>query len=139
VVGEFLSYDPYGIAFRRNEPELHASVERAVRNLVIARDIGAIYAKWFESRLPNGERFNIPMKPQLEESFKVLGKEASRIDAAALPRLAFGQQRRVGNGIFAVAHAVEPRGVDRVGKPHRMRGHASGICVPAMRLCPPYA
>jgi len=74
VVGEFLSYDPYGIAFRRNEPELRASVERAIRNLVIARDIGAIYAKWFESRLPNGERFNIPMSPQLEESFKVLGE-----------------------------------------------------------------
>jgi len=74
VVGEFLSYDPYGIAFRRNEPDLRASVERAIRNLVIARDIGPIYAKWFEARLPNGERFNIPMSPQLEESFKVLGE-----------------------------------------------------------------
>jgi glutamate/aspartate transport system substrate-binding protein len=74
VVGEFLSYDPYGIAFRRNEPDLRDSVERAVRNLVIARDMDAIYAKWFESRLPNGERFNIPMSPQLEESFKVLGQ-----------------------------------------------------------------
>jgi glutamate/aspartate transport system substrate-binding protein len=74
VVGEFLSYDPYGIAFRRNEPELHASVERAVRGLVTTREIAAIYAKWFESRLPNGERFNIPMSPQLEESFKVLGE-----------------------------------------------------------------
>jgi len=74
VVGEFLSYDPYGIAFRRDEPELRAAVDRAVRNLVVARDIGPIYAKWFESRLPNGERFNIPMSPQLEESFKVLGE-----------------------------------------------------------------
>jgi glutamate/aspartate transport system substrate-binding protein len=74
VVGEFLSYDPYGIAFRRNEPELKASVERAMRNLVVTRDIGAIYARWFESRLPNGERFNMPMNPQLEESLKVLGE-----------------------------------------------------------------
>jgi glutamate/aspartate transport system substrate-binding protein len=73
VVGEFLSYDPYGIAFRRDEPALRDAVERAIRNLVIARDIGPIYAKWFESRLPNGERFNIPMSPQLEESFRVLG------------------------------------------------------------------
>jgi glutamate/aspartate transport system substrate-binding protein len=75
VAGEFLSYDPYGIAFRRNEPDLHDSVERAIRNLVIARDIDAVYAKWFESRLPNGERFNIPMSPQLEESFRVLGQD----------------------------------------------------------------
>jgi glutamate/aspartate transport system substrate-binding protein len=74
VVGEFLSYDPYGIAFRRNEPELRAGVERAIRNLVVARDIGPLYAKWFESRLPNGERFNIPMSPQLEEYFAVMGE-----------------------------------------------------------------
>jgi glutamate/aspartate transport system substrate-binding protein len=73
VAGEFLSYDPYGIAFRRNEPELRDAVERAIRNLVIARDIGPIYAKWFASRLPNGERLDIPMSPQLEESFNVLG------------------------------------------------------------------
>jgi glutamate/aspartate transport system substrate-binding protein len=74
VVGEFLSYDPYGIAFRRNEPELNASVERAMRNLVVTRDIVAIYARWFESRLPSGERLNMPMSPQLEESLKVLGE-----------------------------------------------------------------
>jgi glutamate/aspartate transport system substrate-binding protein len=73
VVGEFLSYDPYGIAFRRNEPVLRDAVERSIRNLVISRDIGPIYGKWFESRLPNGERFNIPMSPQLEQSFAVLG------------------------------------------------------------------
>ncbi|MBV9970648.1 MAG: amino acid ABC transporter substrate-binding protein [Xanthobacteraceae bacterium] len=73
VVGEFLSYDPYGIAFRRNEKTLREAVERAIRNLVIARDIGPMYDKWFTSRLPNGERFNIPMSPQLEQSFAVLG------------------------------------------------------------------
>jgi glutamate/aspartate transport system substrate-binding protein len=73
VAGEFLSYEPYGIAFRRNEPALRDAVERAIRNLVIARDIGPTYAKWFESRLPNGERLDIPMSPQLEESFNVLG------------------------------------------------------------------
>jgi glutamate/aspartate transport system substrate-binding protein len=73
VVGELLSYDPYGIAFRRNEKTLRDTVERAIRNLVIARDIGPMYDKWFSSRLPNGERFNIPMSPQLEQSFTVLG------------------------------------------------------------------
>src|SRR5262249_15532003 len=74
VVGELLSYDPYGIAFRRNEPELRAIIGRAMRNLAVTRDFGAIYTRWFESRLPNGERFNIPMSPQLAESFKVLGE-----------------------------------------------------------------
>jgi glutamate/aspartate transport system substrate-binding protein len=73
VVGEFLSYDPYGIGFRRNEPELSAAAERALRNLVIQRDISTIYSKWFVSDLPNGERLDLPMSPQLKESFKVLG------------------------------------------------------------------
>ena len=73
VVGEFLSYEPYGIMFRRNQPVLRDAVTRALRNMVIARDIGPTYAKWFTSRLPNGERFNIPMSPQLEQSFTVLG------------------------------------------------------------------
>jgi glutamate/aspartate transport system substrate-binding protein len=74
VAGEFLSYDPYGIAFRRNEPDLRAAVERAMRTLVRERDIGPLYSKWFESRLPNGETLGLPMSPQLEESFKVLGE-----------------------------------------------------------------
>ena len=77
VVGEFLSYDPYGIAFRRNEPELTASVERAMRNLVVTRDIVAIYARWFESRLPSGERLNMPMSPHLEQLFQVHGLPVS--------------------------------------------------------------
>jgi glutamate/aspartate transport system substrate-binding protein len=78
VVGEFLSYDPYGIAFRRSEPELRATVERAIRNLVVARDIGPLYAKWFESRLPTGERFSVPMSPQLAEYFAAMGEGSER-------------------------------------------------------------
>ncbi len=74
VAGEFLSYDPYGIAFRRNEPELRAAVGRAVRNLAIEREIGPLYSRWFEQRLPNGETLGLPMSPQLEEAFKVLGE-----------------------------------------------------------------
>ena len=76
VVGEFLSYDPYGIAFRRGESALRASVERAIRNLVVTRDIAPLYAKWFESRLPNGERLGIPMSPQLAQFFAVIGAGA---------------------------------------------------------------
>jgi glutamate/aspartate transport system substrate-binding protein len=76
VAGEFLSYDPYGIAFRRNEPALRAGVERAIRNLVVTRDLAPLYAKWFEARLPNGERLGIPMSPQLAQDFAVMGEGA---------------------------------------------------------------
>ena len=72
VVGDYLSYDPYGIMFRKGEPELAAAVERAFRKLATNHDLMPLYDKWFVSRLPSGEKLNVPISPQLEESFKVL-------------------------------------------------------------------
>src|SRR5882762_5128071 len=60
---------------------------------------------------------------------------APQADAAARGESAV---RRVGNGTFAVAHPVELRGMTARARPHRGRGYASGICVPAMQPCPPY-
>ena len=59
--------------FAVTRPALRAGVERAIRNLVVTREIAPIYAKWFESRLPNGERLGIPMSPQLAQYFAVMG------------------------------------------------------------------
>lgn len=72
VVGDFLSYDPYGIMFRKDEPPLAAAVERTFRKLATNRDLIPLYQKWFVARLPTGERLGVAMSPQLEESFKVL-------------------------------------------------------------------
>src|ERR1700756_3472912 len=72
VVGEYLSYDPYGIMFRKGEPQFTAVVERAFRKLGSNRDLIPLYNKWFVSRLPTGERLNVAISPQLEEAFKVL-------------------------------------------------------------------
>jgi glutamate/aspartate transport system substrate-binding protein len=72
VVGDYLSYDPYGIMFRKGEPQLAAVVERAFRKLGSNRDLIPLYNKWFVARLPTGERLNIAISPQLEEAFKVL-------------------------------------------------------------------
>src|SRR3954470_8948230 len=72
VVGDYLSYDPYGIMFRKGEPQLAAVVERAFRKLGSNRDLIPLYNKWFVSRLPTGERLNVAISPQLEEAFKVL-------------------------------------------------------------------
>lgn len=77
VVGDYLSYDPYGIMFRKGEPELAAAVERAFRKLATNHDLLPLYQKWFVARLPTGERLNVPISPQLEESFKVLDDTAS--------------------------------------------------------------
>jgi glutamate/aspartate transport system substrate-binding protein len=72
VVGDYLSYEPYGIMFRKGEPELAAAVERAFRKLATNHDLMPLYDKWFTSRLPTGERLNVAISPQLEDSFKVL-------------------------------------------------------------------
>jgi len=72
VTGEYLSYDPYGIMFRKGEPQLAAVVERTFRKLGSNRDLVPLYNKWFVWRLPTGEKLNVAISPQLEDAFKVL-------------------------------------------------------------------
>jgi glutamate/aspartate transport system substrate-binding protein len=70
VVGDYLSYDPYGIMFRKGEPQLTAAVDRTFRKLGSGRDLIPLYNKWFVSRLPTGEKLGVAISPQLEEAFK---------------------------------------------------------------------
>jgi glutamate/aspartate transport system substrate-binding protein len=72
VTGDYLSYDPYGIMFRKGEPQLSAVVERTFRKLGSNHDLIPLYNKWFVSRLPTGERLNVAISPQLEDAFKAL-------------------------------------------------------------------
>jgi glutamate/aspartate transport system substrate-binding protein len=72
VVGDYLSYDPYGIMFRKGEPQLTAVVERTFRKLATNHDLVPLYNKWFMARLPTGERLGVPISLQLEEAFKAL-------------------------------------------------------------------
>ena len=72
VVGDYLSYDPYGIMFRKGDPQLAAVVERAFRKLGSNRDLIPLYNKWFVSRLPTGEKLNVAISPQLEEAFRAM-------------------------------------------------------------------
>jgi glutamate/aspartate transport system substrate-binding protein len=76
VVGDFLSYEPYGIMFRKGDPQLAAVVERTFRKLATNHDLVPLYRQWFMQRLPTGERLGIALSPQLEESFKVLDASA---------------------------------------------------------------
>src|SRR6478609_2504652 len=77
VTGDYLSYDPYGIMFRKGEPQLSAVVDRAFRKLGTNHDLMPLYEKWFVARLPTGERLNVPISPQLEEAFKAMDDSAS--------------------------------------------------------------
>src|ERR1700740_1424692 len=72
VTGDYLPYDPYGIMFRKGEPQLSAVVERTFRKLGSNHDLIPLYNKWFTARLPTGERLNVPISLQLEEAFKAM-------------------------------------------------------------------
>jgi len=74
VVGEYLSYDPYGLAYRRDDAAFAAVVERTFSRMAGERRLAELYNKWFLRRLPTGETLNLPMSPQLEEIFRVLGQ-----------------------------------------------------------------
>jgi glutamate/aspartate transport system substrate-binding protein len=74
VVGEFLSYDPYGLAYRRDDPAFAAVVERAFARMASERRLTELYNKWFLRRLPTGETLGLSMSPQLEEIFRMLGQ-----------------------------------------------------------------
>ena len=73
VVGDYLSYDPYGLMYRKDDPDFGAVVDRTFTRLAQSRELVQLYNKWFQQRLPTGETLDLPMSPQLEEVFRVEG------------------------------------------------------------------
>jgi ABC-type amino acid transport substrate-binding protein len=73
VLPENLSYEPYGIMFRKNDAPLSALVQKTFARLAEARELRWLYEKWFLKRLPTGERLNIPMSEELAHMFQVMG------------------------------------------------------------------
>lgn len=73
VVGELLSFEPYGIMFARDDPLLAEAVDAAFRRLATSRELRWIYNKWFLRRLPSGIRLGLPMSAELRRSFELLG------------------------------------------------------------------
>ena len=73
IVGDFLSYDPYGLMYRKGDPDFAAIVDRTFSRLAASRELVQLYNRWFQKRLPTGERLDLPISPQLEEIFRVQG------------------------------------------------------------------
>ena len=76
VVGEFLSYDPYGIMFRKDDPQLAGIVTTTLHDLAASRELEQTYNKWFLRQLPTGQRMNLPMSAQLTEMIRIMGGDA---------------------------------------------------------------
>ena len=68
-----LSYEPYGIMFRKGDPALASLVANTFQRLAQTRELRWIYEHWFLKRLPTGERLRIPMSEVLAHEFELLG------------------------------------------------------------------
>ncbi|GJE37359.1 amino acid ABC transporter substrate-binding protein [Methylobacterium persicinum] len=76
VLPDKLSYEPYGIVFRRDDPEMTALVANTFTRLAETRELRWIYERWFLKRLPNGERLDVRMSDDLRVSFQLMGLDA---------------------------------------------------------------
>ena len=74
VVGDFLSYEPYAIVIRRDDPDFSNLVKQSFERMAKEGKLNSFYKRWFTDRLPTGEDLNLPMSPHLAEIFRVLGE-----------------------------------------------------------------
>jgi glutamate/aspartate transport system substrate-binding protein len=73
IVGDFITYEPYGIMFRKDDPQMADAVARAFAFMAQSRRLSETYRKWFLDRMPTGELLNLPLSVQLAETFRNLG------------------------------------------------------------------
>ena len=74
VLDEYLSYDPYGIMYRKNDAQLDALVKKNFEKLAETRELARVYEQWFLRKLPSGRTLGLSMSPQLEGIFESLGQ-----------------------------------------------------------------
>ena len=77
VVGDFLSYDPYGIMYRKGDPEMARVVNESFNAMAQDGEIERQYKRWFLRRLPlSSTSIDLPMSPQLETIIQTMGAKA---------------------------------------------------------------
>ena len=76
VVGDFLSYDPYGVMYRKNDPQMAAVVNSTFQYLAQDGEIERQYKRWFLRKLPSGTSINLPMSAQLETIIQTMAVKA---------------------------------------------------------------
>jgi len=72
VVGEFLSYDPYGIMYRKGDLQVGRLINTTFHDLAEDGEVARQYKRWFLQRLPSGSSIDLPMSPQLETLIRAM-------------------------------------------------------------------
>ena len=71
VVGDYLSYDPYAMMYRKGDEDFGLVIRRSIAKLMASGDINKIYNKWFLSPIPpRNVNMNFPLSPDLAALFK---------------------------------------------------------------------
>lgn len=73
VVGDYLSYEPYALILRRDDPAFSGLVRQSFERMAQEGTLTALYNRWLTDRLPNGETLNLAMSPHLAEMYRALG------------------------------------------------------------------
>ena len=68
-VGKYVSVEPYGIMYRKDDPAFSMLVDVALPGLFSTGQVRAIYAKWFGSGI-----FKLPMNQYMKENIKLPNK-----------------------------------------------------------------
>jgi glutamate/aspartate transport system substrate-binding protein len=74
IAGDYLSYEPYAIGFRRDDPALASVVRDSFARMASEGILNRLYTQWLVERLPNGETLNVTISPALAEMYRVLGQ-----------------------------------------------------------------
>jgi glutamate/aspartate transport system substrate-binding protein len=77
VIGDFLSYDPYGVMFRKGDAPLAALVDDTFHQLAEDREIERRYNRWFLRKLPSGVSLDLPMSAQLDTLLQTMAAPRS--------------------------------------------------------------
>jgi glutamate/aspartate transport system substrate-binding protein len=74
IVGDYLSYEPYAITLRRDDPAFADLVKASFARMAGEGTLGRWYDRWLVDRLPTGETLRFPMSPYLTEMYRALGQ-----------------------------------------------------------------
>lgn len=74
IVGDYLSFEPYAITLRRDDPAFADLVKDSFARMASEGTLERLYTRWLVDRLPTGETLGIPMSPYLSEMYRALGQ-----------------------------------------------------------------
>lgn len=74
LIGDFLSFEPYAIGLRRDDPQFSQLVRASFERMASDGELARRYRQWFTEPLPDGENLRLSMSAQLAEMYRALGQ-----------------------------------------------------------------